>query len=153
MIKLKPILFGEEKSKFILNDYSKMIFDKIQNMYQHNGFKSPWIGYFAVVNDEIVGSCGFKNQPTPNNAVEIAYTTCPEQEGKGYATEMCRQLKNIAFEHDASVVLRAETLKTNLASHRILLKNEFKLLADTVPDPVHGEVLVWEYFQSKNKML
>lgn len=148
MLKLKPVIFGEEKSKLILNDYSKPIFEKIQSMYVRNGFKNPWIGYFAMIDHEIVGSCGFKNLPKSDKKVEIAYVTSPLYERKGYGTEMCRLLKNIALNHDESVVLTAETLKTNVASHRILEKNAFVLLDRTTPDPVHGELMVWEFSNS-----
>ena len=149
MIKLKPVMFGEDRSKLILNEYSKSVFEKMQVMYERNGFMNPWIGYFAMIDHEIVGSCGFKNNPHKDNTVEIAYTTAPTYQGKGYATEMCRILKNIALDHNEKIVLKAETLVTNFASHRILEKNRFVLLDQTVTDPKHGEIMLWEYSLSQ----
>ena len=145
MLKLKPVIFGEDKSKLILNDYSKNVFEKIQAMYVRNGFVNPWIGYFAMIDHEVVGSCGFKNLPGKDKKVEIAYVTSPKHEGKGYATEMCKLLNKIAHTHDDSVILTAETKITNFASHRILEKNAFVLQEKTINDPVHGELMVWEY--------
>ena len=149
MLKLKPVVFGEEKTKLILDDHSKRVFNKIQAMYNKNGFSNPWIGYFAMIDHEIVGSCGFKNQPQNDKKVEIAYATFPKHEGKGYASEMCRLLINVALSCDESIVLTAETLKNNFASHRILQKNAFVLLDKIAKDPVHGELMVWEYSHKK----
>lgn len=149
MLKLKPVIFGEEKSKLILNDYSKTIFEKIQAMYVRNGFQNPWIGYFAMIEHDVVGSCGFKNHPGSDKKVEIAYVTSPGYEGRGYGTEMCKQMQRIAHDHDKSIILTAETLMTNFASHRILQKNAFVLLDKIVKDPVHGELMVWEYSLKK----
>lgn len=149
MLILKPVLIGGHQSKLILTEYSKKIYDKMQNMYGQTGFANPWIGYLAMINHEIVGSCGFKGKPCDNKTVEIAYTTRPGMEGKGFATEMCRLLKDVAYYNDHTVVLKAETLTTNVASHKILYKNGFELLDCTVTDPTHGEILQWQYKHSR----
>lgn len=117
----------------------------MQNMYGKTGFANPWIGYFAMINHDIVGSCGFKNTPCHEKKVEIAYTTRPGHEGKGYATEMCRLLKDLAYYNDHTVVLKAETLTSNVASHKILHKNGFELLDEVDKDQIDGKVLLWEY--------
>ena len=71
--------------------------------YKRVGFVKPWIGYFAgVENDEIVGYGGYKGQPR-DGKIEIAYGTVKQHEGKGVATEICRQLVSLALETDPSI--------------------------------------------------
>lgn len=144
-MKLSAVKFNPEKSEFDLNsDFSKMIHDKLQSLYEIIGYREPWVGYFAIVNNQIVGSCGFKNPPDADRKVEIAYTTMPEFEKKGYASEMCKKLIEIAHKEDPTVMITAQTLKTNIPSHKILLKNRFIQSGINVDDE-YGEILEWTY--------
>ncbi len=144
-MKLIPIKYNQHNSELDLNsDFSKMVYDKVQSLYERNGYQEPWVGYFATINNQIVGSCGFKNLPGDEQKVEIAYVTVPEFEGKGYASEMCNQLVQIALKEDSLVVITAQTSKSNLPSHKILQKNHFKQI-DAIIDDKYGEIMEWAY--------
>jgi RimJ/RimL family protein N-acetyltransferase len=111
-------------------------------MYRQTGFFPPWIGYLAAVDGQIVGSCAFKSPPREDR-VEIAYFTFPRHEGQGIATEMARQLIDIAREADDAVVLTAQTLPEENASTAILRRLGFELVGLAV-DPEAGQVWTWE---------
>lgn len=144
-MKLIPVKYDQENREFELNsDFSKMVFDKLQSLYERIGYQEPWVGYFAMINNQIVGSCGFKNLPGNEQKVEIAYVTVPEFEGKGYASEMCKKLVQISQNKDSSVIITAQTLKTNLPSHKILQKNHFTQTG-TIIDDEYGEIMEWTY--------
>jgi [ribosomal protein S5]-alanine N-acetyltransferase len=89
--------------------------------YQRVGFQPPWIGYLARENDRIVGVCGFKGAPI-DGRVEIAYGAVPGHEGRGVATQLARQLIDIALQTRADVSVMAQTLPQDSASTSILKK-------------------------------
>lgn len=113
------------------------------DFYNRAGFVPPWIGYYARLNDEFVGSAGFKGKPK-DKKVEIAYGTFRKYEGKGIGTEMCRQLDLLAIRTDPHIRITARTLPEENASTSILKKNGFILLG-TVWDDEDGNVWEWEY--------
>lgn len=65
------------------------------DFYAKIGFNIPWVGYFVVRENQIVGSCGFVGQPK-DGKVEIAYWTFKEFEGQGIASLACKELVKIA---------------------------------------------------------
>lgn len=113
-----------------------------RQLYLVVGFTPPWIGYLAQENDVCVGSCGFKGPPV-NKRVEIAYFTFPEYEGRGFATQMARELLRIVSEADAEIITTAQTLPRESASTAILKKLEFALIG-SVNHPEDGEVWEWQ---------
>ena len=100
----------------------------------------PWAGYLAEEDGGIVGTCAFKSPPI-SGAVEIAYFTFPEHEGRGVATRMARRLVELAVEHGVATI-RAQTLPERNASTRIIEKLGFELQG-TVNHPEDGEVWEW----------
>jgi RimJ/RimL family protein N-acetyltransferase len=113
-----------------------------RELYLVVGFAPPWIGYLAQENDVCVGSCGFKGPPV-NKRVEIAYFAFPEYEGRGFATQMARELLRIVSEADAEIITTAQTLPRESASTAILKKLGFVLIG-TVNHPEDGEVWEWQ---------
>jgi [ribosomal protein S5]-alanine N-acetyltransferase len=111
-------------------------------LYARAGFEEPWIGYLALVDGTPVGACGYKAKPQ-DGRVEIAYFTFPEFEGRGYASAMAARLVAIAREHDASVMVAAQTLPERNASHRILEKVGFRYVR-TIDHPEDGKVWEWQ---------
>ncbi len=105
----------------------------------------PWAGYLAVDarDRRLVGTCAFKGPPDHGGAVEIAYFTFPEYEGRGYARAMALALSDIAAEHDSVRTLRAHTLPEVNASGRILTRLGFVNLGAVI-DPEDGTVWRWE---------
>lgn len=114
-------------------------------MYQTTGFKPPWVGYLAVSEGTVVGTCAFKSAPS-DGAVEIAYFTFPGYEGQGIATAMARQLIDMAYATDRSLKIIAHTPPERCAASAIPHKLGFLLLGDW-EDPVAGPVWEWEYIR------
>lgn len=110
-------------------------------IYRRSGFARPWVGYLALDDDRIIGTCSFKSAPQ-SGRVEIAYFTFPGFEGKGYATRMAAEMVAIARDADASIMLVAHTLPTENASTIILEKSGF-VYQGMVNHPDDG--LVWEW--------
>ena len=106
----------------------------------------PWVHGFAMVrraDNAIVGECGFKGPPSPDEVVEIAYGVDPKDQGKGYATEAAQALTSYAFKHDDVRVVRAHTRPESDASARVLTKCGFRQVGEVI-DPGDGLVWRWE---------
>lgn len=114
-------------------------------LYDLVGFSTPWICYIAILENQAVGTCGFKSAPDAGRA-EIAYFTFPAFEGRGIATQMASRLLALAAETDRSVIIAAQTLRGRNASHRVLEKLGFTCTG-TVEHPEDGTVLEWRKIQ------
>ena len=117
--------------------------------YKKVGFQVPWIGYYASLNGQLVGSAGFKGKPV-NGKVEIAYGTFPQFREQGIGTEICKRLVQLSLKTDPSVRIFARTFHEKNYSSQILRKNGFELLG-TVIDIEDGEVWEWEYKKTQPK--
>jgi [ribosomal protein S5]-alanine N-acetyltransferase len=113
--------------------------------YAKVGYRIPWIGYYAKLDGQLVGSAGFKGKPV-DGKVEIAYGTFRSVQKMGIGTALCKQLVEIAQATDPSVRIMARTLMEENYSARILRKNGFEWQGIVV-DPDDGEVWEWEYMQ------
>jgi RimJ/RimL family protein N-acetyltransferase len=111
------------------------------NMYRTSGFEPPWIGYLAVSEDKIVGTCAFKCAPV-DECVEIAYFTFPEFEGRGIATAMAKALIALARATRPDLLITSQTRPERNASNAILGKLGFTF-AGTVLHPEDGEIWEW----------
>lgn len=142
-IKLEPIRKDDSADKAFWGDapLCSMVQQNQIQYYNAIGFTLPWIGYFALADGKVVGTCSFKGSPK-NGKVEIAYFTFPEQEGKGYGKRMCAQLVNIAKAADPQVIVTARTLPQHSPSTSILKNNGFTLQG-IVMDSEDGEVWEW----------
>ena len=99
-------------------------------------------GCYLTVDEELrqlIGTCGYKDKPDTDGAVEIAYFTFPAFEGRGYGTGMAAAL--VARAGARRVI--AHTLPVRNASCRILEKSGFTF-AGQVEDPEDGLVWRWE---------
>jgi RimJ/RimL family protein N-acetyltransferase len=144
MLQLIPINQTiEENQEFIkIEDGREGLYITIE-YYKTIGFNPPWIGYYAKINDIMVGSAGYKGQPV-NNKIEIAYGTFPNFRQQGIGTEICKELVVLALKTNPSIIITARTLPENNYSTKILEKNNFKL-AGTVWDKDDGNVWEWVY--------
>jgi RimJ/RimL family protein N-acetyltransferase len=106
--------------------------------------KLQWGGYFVVDAEtrEVVGSCGFKGQPTADGMVEIAYFTYPDFEGMGYATAMAMKLVELAATTTTLKQIIAHTLPEENASTRVLEKVGMSFVGEVI-DPDDGCVWRW----------
>ena len=71
-----------------------------RDFHHRIGSRAPWYGYLGVESkgNRVVGVCSFKGNPNQSGEVEISYGTLPALEGRGYATEMAKELVKIAFQ-------------------------------------------------------
>jgi len=120
-------------------EYLQMTID----FFHRVGYDPPWIGYYARLNNEFVGSGAFKGKPK-DKKVEIVYGTFRKHEGRGIGTEICRQLVLLSLKTDPGIKITARTLPGENASTRFLRKNGFILLG-IVWDEEDGNVWEWEY--------
>ena len=105
----------------------------------------PWAFAFRELHRETgeeIGSCSFKGPPA-NGVVEISYSTNPEHQGRGYATEAARALVDYAASRREVQLIRAHTLPTGEASKRVLMHCGFRYVGDVV-DPEDGPVSRFE---------
>ena len=126
-----------------LPQLARDICDSFKEFYNLQGFTPPWTGYLAEQDGVIVGGCGFKGAPA-DNRVEIAYSTLPDFEGRGHATEMARHLVDIALVTSPGVTVAAQTLPEENASTTILRKLGF-VFKETLIHPEDGQVWEWVY--------
>lgn len=103
-----------------------------------------WVfGFTAVlrVNGAVIGMGGFKGPPS-NGTVEIAYAVTPDEQRKGYATEIAAGLIAHAFDAPEVHLVIAHTLPDGIASQRVLTKCGFTHVGEVL-DPEDG--LVWRF--------
>ena len=85
-MELKSIKLNVDKSNEIYRShYCQMLLKTYDEYYQETGYNLPWVGYFVIKENQIVGSCGFTGQPK-DGKVEIAYWTFDEYERQRIST-------------------------------------------------------------------
>jgi ribosomal-protein-alanine N-acetyltransferase len=117
------------------------VMEATTQLYKADGYEPPWVGYLALEDGSVVGSCAFKSPPE-DNRVEIAYFTFPGHESRGVATRMASALVRIAFNKRPALTVAAQTLPEESASTSILKKLQFRFIG-SVEHPEDG--LVWEW--------
>ncbi|MFC6999864.1 GNAT family N-acetyltransferase [Rufibacter roseus] len=76
--------------------------------------------------NQLVGDLCFKGPPTEEGQVEIGYGTYPEHQGKGLMTEAIAALLQWCKTNPNINLVLAQTETDNLASEKILQKNNFR---------------------------
>ena len=143
-LKFIPITTNEDEMKpYLSNAFCLEVFETFKEFYANVPFQWPWVGFFALLKDEVVGVGGYKGGPI-NNKVEIGYGVTPENERKGYATKICKHLVTFALQQDPKITVTARTLMKENPSTSILKKNGFSYVG-IVNDPDDGHVWEWEY--------
>ena len=141
---LRPITLNENKAN---EAYASADCQQLLNMYDEFypkiGLNIPWVGYFVVRQNQIVGSCGFVGQPK-DGKVEVAYWTFKEFEGQGIASFACKELVSIANQADPNLTITAKTAPEHNASTKILQKNDF-VFTEIVQDEEIGDAWLWTY--------
>ena len=119
----------------------QMLLESYEDYYHTIGFHKPWVGYFIVSQNQIMGSCGFTGEPQ-DGIVEIAYWTFKAFEGQGIASFACKELVSIAQKTDSNLIITAKTAPEFNASTRILQKNGFQYTG-IVQDHEIGDAWLW----------
>lgn len=141
-MELKIININEDKTKEIYAsaDCQKLI-SIYEDYYPKIGFNLPWVGYFVIRENQIVGCCGYTGQPKEGK-VEIAYGTFKEFEGQGISSFSCKELISIAKRTDPIIIIIAKTAPEYNASTKILQNNGFKF-SGIVQDEEIGDAWLW----------
>jgi [ribosomal protein S5]-alanine N-acetyltransferase len=107
---------------------------KLTKMARADAATHAWYTYWLIVVAGApfgAGLAGFKGAPSAGEA-EIGYGIDPAYQGRGYVTETVRALIAWAFQEPACrAVVAPGTLKTNIASNRVLAKVGMTVYAET----------------------
>lgn len=141
---LRPIALNEDKTNEIYASANcQQLLTMYDGFYPKIGFNIPWVGYFVVRQDQIVGSCSFLGRPQ-DGKVEISYWTFKEFEGQGIASFACKELVSIACQTDSSLTITAKTAPEQNASTKILENNNF-VFTEIVQDEEIGDAWLWTH--------
>ena len=141
-MELKAIELHVDKSKQIYSSPDCQILLKTyEEYYQIIGYNLPWVGYFVIKENQIVGSCGFTGQPK-DGKVEIAYWTFKEYERQGISSFSCKELIQISEQADPAIIITAKTAPEHNASTKILQNNGFTFTG-IVQDHEIGDAWLW----------
>ena len=141
-LELKIIHPNEDKAnELYISENCQELIQMMDEFYPKVGFNIPWVGYFLLLNNQVVGTAGFTGQPV-DNTVEISYWTFKEWEGQGIASMACKELIALAQKTNPSVTITAKTLPEYNASTKILQNNNFKFV-EIVQDHEIGDAWLW----------
>jgi ribosomal-protein-alanine N-acetyltransferase len=108
---------------------------------------SGWSMYWIVLRDEqggrtLIGTAGFKGNPTPDGTVELGYGIVSDRQRRGYATEAVRGQLRFAFSSPDVRRVIAETLPELESSKGVLAKCGFTFIGDgSEPGVIRYEVV------------
>ena len=141
-MELKTIELHIDKSKEIYGSNNcQLLLKTYDEYYLKIGYNLPWVGYFVIRENQIVGSCGFTGQPKEGK-VEIAYWTFKEYEGQGIASFCCKELVLISQQSGPAIIVTAKTAPEHNASTKILQNNGFAF-TEIVQDHEIGDAWLW----------
>jgi len=92
-----------------------------------------------------VGGIGLGGMPSNEGNTEVGYFIDQKFRGLGIASEALNALKSWAFQDTDLILLRAESPVDNLASQKVLEKNQFHPTGQKeilTPEPM--QVICWE---------
>ena len=142
-MELRILQLNEDASDVLFNSPDcQMLLNIYKDFYPKFGFHLPWVAYLIIVQNQVVGTCSFTGKPN-NGAVEIAYWTFKEFEGKGIASFACKELINISRIANPSIIITAKTAPEHNASTKILQKHNF-VFTNIVQDDEIGDAWLWE---------
>jgi [ribosomal protein S5]-alanine N-acetyltransferase len=110
--------------EFLANVINNKILPSLRDTSKNPLYYTFWTIIFKQENI-MVADCCFKGEPNGNGEIEIGYGTYPTFEGKSFMTEAVGAMVRWAFEQPNVQALTAQTDATNIASQKILEKNNF----------------------------
>lgn len=110
-----------------------------------NKEEGGWWTYFPVhkLDNKLIGSGGYKGQPTTEGTVEIGYEISPAYRMKGLATEMALALIENAKKDKRVKSIIAHTLGHENPSTTVLQKCGFTKVQE-INDPEDGLIWKWD---------
>lgn len=92
-----------------------------------------WWGWYLVLNEAgqerlLIGTAGFNGYPDQDGSLLMGYSLINTHYGRGYATEAVGGLLSWAFEQPQVMSVTAEAFPDNIASIRVMEKNNMQFL-------------------------
>ncbi|PJE48181.1 MAG: N-acetyltransferase [Sediminibacterium sp.] len=127
---------GTLEKEFNLNPNSRIISDELKEALENTIlpnvadttknylFSTLWTA-ISIAENSMVGDLCIVGEPNKLGEIEIGYGTYEEYQGKGYMTEIVGGIIEWAKTQASVKSIIASTLKTNLASFKVLEKNKF----------------------------
>jgi len=127
---------GTLEKEFNLNLNSRIISDELKEALENTIlpnvadttknylFSTLWTA-ISIAENSMVGDLCIVGEPNKLGEIEIGYGTYEEYQGRGYMTEIVGGIVEWAKTQASVKSIIASTLKTNLASFKVLEKNKF----------------------------
>jgi [ribosomal protein S5]-alanine N-acetyltransferase len=128
-LNVKPIL------RIVPSFLADVINNKIIPAVIDAGKDALYSTFWTIIDSQenvMVADLCFKGQPNENGEIEIGYGTYPAFEGKGFMTEAVGAMLLWAFAQPNIRVVIAQTAPSNIASQKILQKNNFVKYGETL---------------------
>lgn len=127
--------FSLENSLYV-NTIPRIVEEKLANVIKNKILPSVndtsknylYYTFWTIISKQenvMVADCCFKGEPNENGEIEIGYGTYPAFEGKGFMTEAVGEMVTWAFTQPNVKAVTAQTNPNNIASQKILQKNNF----------------------------
>lgn len=121
----------------LVEAFESTILPNVADTSKNYLFSTLWTGILKAEN-KMVGDICIVGEPNENGEIEIGYGTYDEYKGKGYMTEMVSGIILWAKSQANVQSIIASTNKDNVASFKVLEKNNFKTIGET------EELLNWK---------
>lgn len=120
---------GEILDDELITIFSNQI-PKIKNNPKQMEFLSFWMIVLRKTNT-IIGSICYKGPLSEDFSLELGYGLNEKYRRHGYMTEAVEAMSTYAFDHLGASIIKAHTLKDNIASQKTLEKNGFVICKKT----------------------
>jgi [ribosomal protein S5]-alanine N-acetyltransferase len=110
--------------EFLANVINNKIIPSVSDTSKNPLYYTFWT-IISKQENVMVADCCFKGEPNDNGEIEIGYGTYPAFEGKGFMTEAVGAMIRWAFAQPNVRAITAQTDPSNIASQKILQKNNF----------------------------
>ncbi|MFP3596994.1 GNAT family N-acetyltransferase [Chryseobacterium sp. SIMBA_029] len=131
---LESSLKLENHSRVVPDRVKKAIETKVLPNLTDQSKNNLYYTFWVVISKEqnkLVAEMCFKGEPNERGELEIGYATYPDFQLNGFMTEAISGLVNWAFQEENINTILAETDLNNIASIRVLEKNNFTLESQT----------------------